>query len=108
MARQRHHIKDSASIFALSTNMAEKERAAARITRFAVAQDTRLAFKTAMQKFPPYVQYWRKKGVKVRKMLARKRKFLKRIFEREKRTLLAFYQGKKKFKKTLQKLQSMK
>jgi hypothetical protein len=41
-------------------------------------------------------------------MVATKRKFLMSVFEREKRTMLVHYQGKKKFKKILTKLQNIK
>ena len=48
-----------------------------------------------------FVQYWKAKGKKVQDMIKIKRGFLTDIFEREKRTMLKHYQGKKKFKKTL-------
>ena len=41
-------------------------------------------------------------------MVRRRRRFLTRVFEREKRIMLLYYQGKKKFKKLLTKLQSIK
>ena len=44
------------------------------------------------------------KANKVNQMIDIKRKFLTAIFEREKRTMLKYYQGKKKFKKVLNKM----
>ena len=47
--------------------------------------------------YPRFIKYWHYKFYQVRKIIKRKRKFLTKIFEREKRTMLAHHmQGKKK------------
>ena len=61
-----------------------------------------------MRGLPQFVDKWGKKATKVRKMIKRRRRFLTRVFEREKRTMLVFYQGKKKFKKLHAKIGSIK
>ena len=61
-----------------------------------------------LRAFPQFVDKWGLKATLVRKMVRRRRRFLTRVFEREKRMMLLYYQGKKKFKKLLTKLQSIK
>lgn len=69
-----------------------------------VAASARATFQRHLRAVPTFVDYWGKKAKEVREMVKIKRDFLTQIFEREKRTMFRFFQGKKKFKKNLTKL----
>lgn len=106
--RQRQMIRDSITTEACFTKDLKMERASQIFAKFLVASSARSDLLESLQNYPGFVKYWQNKWIKVKKMLKRKRKFLSSIFEREKRIMLNFYQGKKKQKKVLQKLQNMK
>ena len=55
-----------------------------------------------------FINYWFNKAREVRRMVKIKREFLTQIFQREHKIMLEFYQGKRKFKKTYQKLEKIK
>ena len=57
---------------------------------------------------PRFIDYWGLKAKKVRDMIKIRRDFLTEVVNRELRIMLAHYQGKKKFKKVLQKLEKIK
>ena len=80
------------------------KRAQRKILRFFRAYNARRKLQGYLRAVPQFVDKWGQKATLVRKMVRRRRRFLTRIFEREKRTMLSFYQGKKKFKKLLTKL----
>ena len=44
-----------------------------------------------LRAFPQFVDKWGLKATLVRKMVRRRRRFLTRVFEREKRMMLLFY-----------------
>lgn len=99
--RIRHMIRDNITMEARFTKDLKIERASQIVAKFLLAASARSDLLESLKTYPNYVKYWRNKGVKVQKMLKRKRKFLTRIFEREKIIMLNYYQGKKKLKKTL-------
>ena len=78
------------------------------VLRFFRAFNARRGLQAHLRAVPQFVDKWGQKATLVRKMVRRRRRFLTRVFEREKRIMLKFYQGKKKFKKLLTKLQSIK
>ena len=107
-SRTRMMAKQYFDFFALMTNDTAEKRGRKRILKFLRAVSARRDLQGHMRALPEFVDKWGKKATQVRKMIRRRRRFLTRIFEREKRTMLIHYQGKKKFKKILTKLQSIK
>ena len=100
-ARQRNQIRYGLLIKNSTSRQTLLERAKSKVHSFLVAAGAKQALMKKLRTYYDFVQYWKAKGKKVQDMIKIKRSFLTDIFEREKRTMLKHYQGKKKFKKTL-------
>ena len=107
-ARQRHQMKDCIELSSCTVRDTFIKRAKTKVLKFLQASNARYCLQRSLRAYPRFVKYWRDKGVKVNKMVKTRREFLTQAVKRELRIMLQYYQGKKKFKKVMQKLEKIK